>query len=115
MDEKDRSRLMNMHNEPALYDEDYAEELGAETAIDHRDIPDRDQDDDVRANGTGMGYLALALSIISFFFLPIIMGAAGIIIGFIARRQGARGIGAWAIGIGIVSIVLKFLYAAPLY
>ena len=34
------------------------------------------------------------------------VGAAGIIIGFIARRRGATGLGAWAIGIGAVSIIV---------
>lgn len=56
--------------------------------------------------GRGIGFLALALSIISLFILPVILGAAGIIVGFIARRRGARGTGAWAIGIGVVSIIL---------
>jgi hypothetical protein len=56
--------------------------------------------------GTGMGFLALALSIISLFVMPILFGAAGIVIGFIARARGANAIGAWAIGIGAVSIVI---------
>ncbi|MCV9884869.1 DUF4190 domain-containing protein [Metabacillus halosaccharovorans] len=56
--------------------------------------------------GKGIGYLALALSIISLFILPVILGAAGIIVGFIARRRGALTTGAWAIGIGVVSIIL---------
>jgi hypothetical protein len=46
------------------------------------------------------------LSILSLFFLPIILGAAGIILGFIARRKGALTLGAWAIGIGVVSIIV---------
>ncbi|MDX8359572.1 MULTISPECIES: DUF4190 domain-containing protein [Bacillaceae] len=53
-----------------------------------------------------VGWLSLALSIISLFVAPILFGAAGIILGFVARRRGAEGMGAWAIGIGIVSIVL---------
>ncbi|MFT4412649.1 DUF4190 domain-containing protein [Fredinandcohnia humi] len=56
--------------------------------------------------GTGLGWLALALSIISLFVMPVLMGAAGIIIGFIARRRGATRLGAWAIGIGVVSIIV---------
>ncbi|MDF0727186.1 DUF4190 domain-containing protein [Cytobacillus sp. S13-E01] len=56
--------------------------------------------------GAGLGWLALALSIISLFVMPVLMGAAGIIIGFIARRRGAQGLGAWAIGIGAVSIIV---------
>ena len=64
--------------------------------------------------GRGIGWLALALSIISLFVLPIVMGAAGIIIGFIARRRGAEGLGAWAIGIGAVSIVIG-LFIVPFF
>jgi hypothetical protein len=56
--------------------------------------------------GTGMGFLALALSIISLFVMPILFGAAGIVLGFIARARGANALGAWAIGIGVVSIVI---------
>ena len=46
------------------------------------------------------------LSIISLFVLPVLLGAAGIIVGYIARRRGAQGLGAWAMGIGVVSLVL---------
>jgi hypothetical protein len=53
-----------------------------------------------------MGTLALALAILSLFVLPILFGAAGIVLGFVARRRGAIGLGAWAIGIGAVSIVI---------
>jgi|SRR3954465_7354475 hypothetical protein len=56
--------------------------------------------------GTGMGVLALALSIISLFVMPILFGAAGIVLGFVARSRGANGLGAWAIGIGAISIVV---------
>ncbi len=69
------------------------------------DRRDTDQGERV-GEGRGIGYLALALSIISLFILPVILGAAGIIVGFIARRRGALGTGAWAIGIGAVSIIL---------
>ena len=61
---------------------------------------------DHTASGAGLGWLALALSIISLFVMPVLMGAAGIIIGFIARRRGATCLGAWAIGIGAVSIIV---------
>jgi hypothetical protein len=61
---------------------------------------------DDETGGRGIAGLALALSILSLFVLPIVMGAAGIIIGFIARRRGATTLGAWAIGIGAVSIIV---------
>nr|WP_263325709.1 DUF4190 domain-containing protein [Neobacillus sp. Marseille-Q6967] len=56
--------------------------------------------------GTGIGWAALALSILSLFVMPILFGAAGIVLGFIARRRGAEGLGAWAIGIGALSIIV---------
>ncbi|WP_425458073.1 hypothetical protein [Bacillus rubiinfantis] len=56
--------------------------------------------------GTGLGSVALALSLLSLFVMPILFGAAGIILGFVARRRGAERLGAWAIGIGAVSILI---------
>jgi hypothetical protein len=95
---------------PRTFDEEY----GAEAAVDPRLVRGRDVTDDEvdTAGGTGMGWLALALSIIGLFFLPFVMGIAGIIVGFVARRQGARALGAWAIGIGIAVIILR-LVASP--
>ncbi|MEC0664697.1 DUF4190 domain-containing protein [Priestia flexa] len=91
------------------YEADFMEETAAEIAGPasareehiHREheVVDRDE-------GKGYGRFALILSILSLFFLPIILGAAGIILGFIARRKGAYTLGAWAIGIGIVSIIV---------
>lgn len=63
------------------------------------------------AEGRGVGAFAIVLSIISLFFLPVILGAAGIIVGFIARRNGATGLGNWAIGIGAVSIILTLFFS----
>jgi hypothetical protein len=103
-------------------DHDYLEEAAAETApIDNGfgrtdddvriDADDRGEQAD---NGTGYGILALILSILGFFFLPVVMGAAGIIIGFIARAKGANAWGGWAIGIGIAAIVIS-LFARPFF
>lgn len=95
---------------------DYNEETAAEVAVplnttgaDRRDSSDNTQssmNNKAMTGGSGLGWLALALSIISLFVMPVIMGAAGIIIGFIARRRGAKGLGAWAIGIGAISIIV---------
>ncbi|WP_430392865.1 DUF308 domain-containing protein [Bacillus suaedaesalsae] len=65
-------------------------------------------------SGKGIGGLALALSILSLFVLPIVLGAAGIIIGFIARRRGATRLGAWAIGIGAISIIVG-MFVLPFF
>lgn len=64
--------------------------------------------------GRGMAILALAISVISLFIMPVILGAAGVIIGFIAKRRGAEGLGNWAIGIGAVSLIVS-LFIAPFF
>ncbi|WP_372508718.1 DUF4190 domain-containing protein [Pseudalkalibacillus decolorationis] len=61
--------------------------------------------------GRGIGIFAIALSIVSLFFLPVLLGAAGIIVGFFARRRGATSLGSWAIGLGIASIVISLIFA----
>lgn len=103
------------HDAHDFDDHDYNEEVAAEAAFDRPFVGDvRDDDDADAAGGTGIGWLSLVLSVIGLFFLPVIMGAAGIIVGIIARRQGARALGAWAIGIGIAAIVIK-LFTAPFF
>nr|WP_238533147.1 hypothetical protein [Bacillus methanolicus] len=91
-----------------LGDTDYTEETAAEiaeTAAIRRDWDNDEQRDEETASGQGIGFAALALSIISLFVWPVLFGAAGIILGFIARRRGAESLGSWAIGIGVVSII----------
>ncbi|USK58819.1 DUF308 domain-containing protein [Peribacillus asahii] len=56
--------------------------------------------------GTLVGTLALIASILSLFMMPILLGIVGIVAGFIARSKGAKSLGAWAIGIGAVSIIV---------
>lgn len=87
---------------------EYREETAAEIAAPVPIFRGRDEDDarERVEGGAGIGTVALALSILSLFVLPILFGAAGIVLGFVARRRGAEGLGAWAIGIGAVSIVI---------
>ncbi|MEK5441816.1 DUF4190 domain-containing protein [Fredinandcohnia sp. FSL W7-1320] len=96
-------------NADSSYDEETAAEVAAPinygTTRREANYEENNTDDRV-AGGAGLGWLALALSIISLFVMPVLLGAAGIIIGFIARRRGATGLGAWAIGIGAVSIIV---------
>jgi hypothetical protein len=110
----DRNRTYNesyvqsiRNDEP---EHDFMEETAGEIAEPVRRYDERDEE----ANGAGLGWLALALSIISLFIWPVLLGAAGIIVGFIARRRGAETLGAWAIGIGIVAIIVR-LFIMPFY
>jgi hypothetical protein len=90
--------------DPSDYHEETAAEIAAPVSFGRR----RGYDDlrDRAEGGTGTGYVALALSIISLFVMPILFGAIGIVLGFVARARGAEGLGAWAIGVGAVSIIV---------
>jgi hypothetical protein len=66
--------------------------------------------DDTTA-GRGVGTFAIVLSILSLFFLPVLLGAAGIVVGFVARRYGSTSLGNWAIGIGAISILMTVFFS----
>jgi hypothetical protein len=87
---------------------DYREETAAEIAAPVSFGKRRGYDDlrDRAEGGTGTGFVALALSIISLFVMPVLFGAIGIVLGFVARGKGAEGLGGWAIGVGAVSIII---------
>lgn len=116
----DDYRDLNRNREEERNSRDYREETAAETiptGVANRPNMDEATEDRAEKNtgidsGRGYGFFALALSVLSLFFLPVVMGAAGIIIGFIARGKGANALGGWAIGLGIASIVIS-LFAAP--
>ncbi|CAH0347017.1 hypothetical protein BCI9360_03390 [Bacillus sp. CECT 9360] len=93
-------------------DNRYHEETSAELAVPQRlnrsDTAgsDGENESEVRNSGTTFGLSGLALSVLSLFIMPILLGAAGIVLGFVARRRGANTLGAWAIGVGAVSIIV---------
>jgi hypothetical protein len=100
----------NSPDNSSEYKEETAAEIAAPVPITRPTFQERSKDGsgagtDTKA-GTGMGWAALALSILSLFVMPILFGAAGIVLGFVARRRGAEGLGAWAIGIGAISIIV---------
>lgn len=71
-------------------------------------------DEKVGTTGTVIGVISLIVSILSLFMLPFLFGVIGIIGGFVSRSQGAKSLGSWAIGISIVSIVVK-IFIAPFF
>ncbi|MEH7443081.1 DUF4190 domain-containing protein [Bacillus sp. JJ1122] len=89
---------------PARDEHFYREETAAEIAA-PAPLVRRGSDEETETGGRGLAYSALALSILSLFILPVLFGAAGIILGFMARRRGSA-IGSWAIGIGVISILI---------
>ncbi|MDQ1001490.1 hypothetical protein QFZ28_001890 [Neobacillus niacini] len=100
----------NGTNNSSEYREETAAEIAAPVPITRPNFQEKSKDGSGAGTGTnagtGMGWAALALSILSLFVMPILFGAAGIVLGFVARRRGADSLGAWAIGIGAISIIV---------
>jgi hypothetical protein len=55
--------------------------------------------------GNGLGWIGLGVSILSLFFLPYLLGPAGIVLGYLAYRQNARTLGIWAMVAGTLGIL----------
>ncbi|HLR61149.1 MAG TPA: hypothetical protein VK097_01765 [Lentibacillus sp.] len=88
-------------------DEEFASEMTAD------DIEEPvDSDEDGTEVNSAFGWIALALSIISYFIMPIILGGAGIIMGFVSRNRGADTLGNTAIIAGAISILIT-LFVLP--
>ncbi|MFD1018774.1 hypothetical protein [Thalassobacillus hwangdonensis] len=97
-----------------LYHEKHDEEFAQEMAL-NEPIRNEEQGTDMQTEvQTGMGWLAIVLVGISFFVAPVLLGGAGIILGFFAKRRGAETLGNTAIVIGAISILLS-LFLAPLF
>lgn len=104
-------------NQP-VYGDSYEEEFAQEAAIGAMDEPMNNaeqettmEEEDVKV---GMGWLGLSAAILSFFFAPLILGAAGIILGIVGKRRGADTLGNMAIIVSVVSIAFS-LFFAPFY
>jgi hypothetical protein len=87
------------------HDDRYREETAAEIAAPAPAIRRKGSEEESTTGGRGLAYSALALSILSLFILPVLFGAAGIVLGFMARKRGSA-LGTWAIGIGVISILI---------
>ncbi|MBM7838127.1 hypothetical protein JOC54_001358 [Alkalihalobacillus xiaoxiensis] len=87
------------------YEEEIANEFAADESHWHRD---NEQDD---IHGKGIGTMALVLSITSLFFVPLLLGPAGVICGFIALRKGARALGLWSMAVGVVSVASTLIFS----
>lgn len=53
------------------------------------------------------GWIGLALAVISFFMMPVFLGAVAIILGFVSRSKGAHTLGNIAIAGGVLSIIVN--------
>ncbi|MBP3039649.1 DUF4190 domain-containing protein [Bacillaceae bacterium Marseille-Q3522] len=101
---------------------DFREETAAEFADPvspqregRREENNYDRNDVKERNNAGVwGFCALAVSIISLFIMPVFLGIVGVILGFVARRRNASALGSWAIGIGVVAIILG-IFVMPFF
>jgi hypothetical protein len=114
-DESQRRNSDPKSSNDSSYNEETSSELAGIAQFDRNDA--RDSGDDTNSEniaGTTFGFSGLALSVLSLFIMPILLGAAGIILGVVARRRGANTLGAWAIGIGAVSIIVG-IFIVPFF
>ena len=117
MDEIKHRRSIDTEDPPADSDRDPIdivpdssrnEEFAAEFTADDHAVTDRDERVD-EANST-YGWIGIALSVISFFMWPIVLGAVGIILGFVSRSRGADTLGNIAIAAGVISIIVRLFF-----
>lgn len=108
--QEEAATAVEEHSQEMIADreESYHEEAAAEIAAPVTPAFRRRSAKESTTEGRGLAYSALALSILSLFILPVLLGAAGIVLGFIARRRGSA-IGNWAIGIGTIAILVGIL------
>lgn len=89
------------------------EEYAAEFTADDYQRSETQVDSDQNTS-TLWGWIGIVLSVISFFMWPVLLGAAGIILGFISRGRGADTLGNIAIIAGAASIVIS-LFILPFF
>ncbi|QDP40624.1 DUF4190 domain-containing protein [Radiobacillus deserti] len=98
-------------DEPYKQDVEFAQEMTANDF--NRPIHSDEQMTNMRSKvRTGIGWTALVLTILSFFTMPILFAAVGIILGFVSKGRGADTLGNTSIIIGAVSIVIT-MFIAP--
>ncbi|RIX54144.1 hypothetical protein D3P08_07845 [Paenibacillus nanensis] len=77
---------------------------------------DRDGEVEAGAKSAGypLGWVSLIFAIASWFVWPVLLGATAAVLGYVAYRQGAKGLGGWAMAIGIVAVAIN-LVIVPFY
>lgn len=75
---------------------------------------ERTDREETRSAGYTLGWVSLVFAIASWFIWPVLLGASAAVLGFMAYRQGARGLGGWSMAIGIIALALN-LVIVPFY
>lgn len=93
---------------------EFAAEVAAPPAAAEPRTQDDIDDGATAAGGRMIGWFALALSILSLFAYPVLLGTTGVIMGIIAYAQGRRALGVWSVLIGGLSL-LSYFVLVPFY
>ncbi|SDB94805.1 hypothetical protein SAMN04488112_10137 [Melghirimyces thermohalophilus] len=84
----------------------------AEPVRNERDRKVEENREGSQEGGTGLATVGIILSVLSFFFVPFLLGSAGIVLGLISGRRGST-LGWWAVGLGALSVILT-AFVAPI-
>ncbi|CAM3961133.1 DUF308 domain-containing protein [Paenibacillus alkaliterrae] len=123
LDERDRLSHAGRSVEGTNGLQNVNEEMGADFAVDspvvHAErreerFVERSERADAKTGGYALGWVSLVFAIASWFIWPVLLGATAAVLGFIAYRQGARGLGGWSMAIGIIALALNLLIV-PFY
>jgi len=102
---------------------DVNEEMAADFAISNPAVhaerredryEEREERVDAESGGYALGWVSLVFAIASWFIWPVLIGATSVVLGFMAYRQGARGLGGWSMAIGAIALMLN-LIIVPFY
>lgn len=113
-DGKHREEQMNKLNREV--NEEAAADFAAGTFTERRreDAREDFETSETRSMGYSLGWVSLVFAIASWFIWPVLLGITSAVLGFIAYRQGARKLGAWSMGLGLVAAAV-YLFIIPLY
>lgn len=94
----------NSKNENEQWPVEFSAEVANGTAFEDEQVETRSKE------GRSIGYIALALGILSLFVLPMFFGVAAVITGFFAFSSGSRALGGWSIALGTISFMFSLLF-----
>lgn len=114
------------HPDMNAYNEEYAAEIAVPRSV-NSFYPNQDRYPsaervrltneavrETRSAGRATGWAAFIIAILSWIVWPVLLGATAIVVGFIAYRQGARGLGVWSITLGFIAAA-AYLVLVPIY
>ncbi|MED0676557.1 hypothetical protein [Aneurinibacillus thermoaerophilus] len=62
-----------------------------------------------------LGWIGIVAGIVAFFYAPLLFGGAAVILGLITVFSKANTLGWWAIGLGVVGIIVQWFYRGSLF